>query len=946
MANWGPPARAGPVSSARLTVALIGATVAERDRLVRALQNEGSVELVPYPEQTPLNSLDPGSTPVVLFITRHDPLTELRAALLAGAGMPAVVILAEQLAPHQVSELLRAGAADCLSWSEVSDAVLAFSLRHAVARAEAHASAVSLAGAEEQYRHLADQAPLMIWMDDRNREGIYANKAICEFTGCSMTEVIGPNWPNLLHPDDRERIASQYALDRQAQLPFTSEFRFRHHDGSFRWVLEFGSPRFGSDGAFAGYIGSLVEVTDIREATDALRDSEARYRSVIAALQEGITVQDANSEILACNDSASRILGLTTDQMMGRTSLDPRWRAVHADGRPFPGESHPVVVTLRTGLSCTGVIMGIHKPDSSLSWIRVNSEPLIRPGEFRPYAAVASFTDITESLLAEQALTEMSERYRAFVSQSTEGIFRVEFGEPVSMSQPAESQLARMLDTGRIAECNLAFAKLHGSAHIETIVGRPLRSVVAAEDSRQREFWLDLIRSGYRVIERESVVTQAGAPVRYLLSSLIGFVEQGYLVRLWGMQRDITEWKALEDQLRHSQKMEGIGRLAGGVAHDFNNLLTAIIGNAELVLDREDIDSEVRQDVEEVRHAARRAASLTQQLLAFSRRQVLIPKLLDLNEVVRSADRMLRRLIGEHVLLLTNLNDTIGAIRADPGQLEQVIVNLLVNARDAMPSGGTIRLETSQVELEQAQVSEWPGMQPGRYILLTVKDAGEGMSPETLLHLFEPFYTTKDPGKGTGLGLATVYGIVKQSGGFIYAESRRGVGSTFFIYLPLVDGASADEIEPVPLLQPVRQALETVLLVEDEEVVRRLSRRVLEGRGYRVLEASHGAEALVISGEWRDPIDILVTDLVMPGVSGQVLAELIQGTRPDIKIIYMSGYTPDVIVQHGELPPGAVFLQKPFAPAALLAALEEALGGASSPRVRKTDEESPASRSK
>jgi PAS domain S-box-containing protein len=933
------------MNAGRLGVALIGALDPERERLARALAgSEPPIDLVSRPDGTSLQSIDTAELPVALLMARGSAVSDFsRASVPPGAG-PALVLLAETLTPEEVGALLRFGAADCLTWADVDSGVLPFSLRRAVAR---EASRINRApSADEQYRHLADQAPVMIWMDDHNRKGIYANKAICEFTGYPMEQVIGPNWPDLLHPDDRERITSQYALHRQAQVPFTSEFRFRRHDGAYRWVLEFGSPRFDGAGAFAGYIGSLVEVSDIREATDALRDSEARYRSVISALQEGITVQGPDTEILACNESACRILGLTEDQMTGRTSLDPRWRAVHADGRPFPGEAHPVTVTLRTGLSCTGVIMGIHKPDGSLSWIRVNSEPLIRPGETRPYAVVASFTDITESLLAEQALTEMSERYRAFVSQSTEGIFRVEFGEPVSMSQPPEAQLARMLDSGRIAECNLAFARLHGASVINEIVGQPLRAVVSAEDSRQREFWLDLIRAGYRVIERESVVTKAGAPVRYLLSSLIGFVEQGYLVRLWGMQRDITEWKALEEQLRHSQKMEGIGRLAGGVAHDFNNLLTAIIGSAELVLEREGLDPEVREDVEEVRHAARRAANLTQQLLAFSRRQVLIPKLLDVNEVVRNADRMLRRLLGEHVLLLTNLNDQIGTIRADPGQLEQVIVNLLVNARDAMPTGGTIRLETSQVELDQSQVSEWPGMQPGRYILLTVKDGGEGMSPETLLHLFEPFYTTKDPGKGTGLGLATVYGIVKQSGGFIYAESRRGVGSTFFIYLPLVEGATAEELEPSPQNLPLRPARETVLLVEDEEVVRRLSRRVLEGRGYRVLEAGHGAEALQISTSWQDPIDVLVTDLVMPGVSGQVLAELVQGERPDIKIVYMSGYTPDVIVQHGELPPGAIFLQKPFAPAALLAALEEVLAGPTVPRVRSTAVESPSSRSK
>jgi PAS domain S-box-containing protein len=926
-----------------------GATSAELARLAAAVA-EGAgapaIELLPWPDNGPA----PGSSPaaVALVLVRPAAIaapTELPFPLARNSA-PTVVLLTEGDPVPLLRDALKSGAVDCLSWDAIGHGGLARALRMAPLRAIATPGGTPPPGSQEIYRTLVEQSQVMIWMDDRNREGVYANQAIQEFTGVSMEAIVGGNWVELLHPDDRARVHRQYTIDRDARVPFTSEYRFRRHDGAWRWVMEFGAPRFESDGSFAGYIGSLVEVNDSHETADALRESEARYRSVVSALQEGITVLGRDSEILTCNESACRILGLTVEQMTGRTALDPRWRAIHPDGRPFPGETHPVVVTLRTGLACTGVIMGIHKPDESLTWIRINSKPLIRPGEDLPYAAVCSFTDISDALQAERALTEMGERYRAFVAQSTEGIFRAEFGEPVPLHLPPEQQLALILESGRIAECNLAFARLHGAESVEAVLGRSLPSIVAADDPRHREFWLDLVRSGYRLVEAESMSQTPGGPARHFLNNLLGFVEQGRLVRLWGVQRDISERKALEEQLRQSQKMEGIGRLAGGVAHDFNNLLTAIIGGAELVLEREDLHQTAREDVEEIRRAARRAANLTQQLLAFSRRQVLKPKLLDVNEVVRHADRMLRRLLGEHVQLENTFARISGAVRADPGQLEQVIVNLLVNARDAMPQGGTIRLVTSTIEVTSASAAEWPGLLPGRYVLLTVRDHGEGMTPETLLHLFEPFYTTKAPGKGTGLGLATVYGIVKQTGGFIYAESRLGHGSQFHVYLPLIEGAEPEGLD-APLEAPsLRAATGTVLLVEDEPMVRRLSRRVLEGRGYQVLEAGNGTEALQLAGNWRGTIDILVTDLVMPGLSGQALAEVLKQARPTVRIIYMSGYTPDVIVQHGDLPPGAIFLPKPFSPSSLLAALDDVLALAGGHAVRNTPEESSSSRSK
>jgi CheY-like chemotaxis protein len=371
--------------------------------------------------------------------------------------------------------------------------------------------------------------------------------------------------------------------------------------------------------------------------------------------------------------------------------------------------------------------------------------------------------------------------------------------------------------------------------------------------------------------------------------------------------------------------METAGRLAGGIAHDFNNLLTAILGTSEILLQELPAYMPERNDVEEIKRAATRAANLTRQLLAFSRRQVLQPRILDLTSVVNGVETMLRRLIGEHITLLTHTAPELWQVRADPGQLEQVLLNLCVNARDAMPTGGTILIEAQNQRFEGTTLPPENVMPAGDYIRLTVSDTGVGMDPETQRHLFEPFFTTKEPGKGTGLGLATVYGIVKQSGGFIYAQSERGRGSQFRIFLPRVSGIPEKLESHTPTPRPPA-AEGTLLLVEDEESVRRLARRVLEGVGYRVLEAASGTEALGIVESWEGPLDLVVTDVIMPGMSGQELSARLRERRPTLRILYVSGYTDDAILQHGILLPNTSFLQKPFTPGSLAQRVQEVMG--------------------
>ncbi len=401
---------------------------------------------------------------------------------------------------------------------------------------------------------------------------------------------------------------------------------------------------------------------------------------------------------------------------------------------------------------------------------------------------------------------------------------------------------------------------------------------------------------------------------------------KGEVENLVIVNRDISERRRLEGQLRQSQKMDAIGRLSGGVAHDFNNLLGVIIGYAEILQEHIPETDSMRAPVDQIIKAGSRASSLTKQLLAFSRQQVLEPKILLLNAVVSDTEKMLRRLIGEDIELLTSLDPALGKIRADQGQIEQVIMNLAVNARDAMPEGGRLVIETANFEIDDtfARRYAYPVL-PGPYVLLTVSDNGTGMDTATQQRIFEPFFTTKEKGKGTGLGLSLVYGVVKQSGGYIDVVSARGKGATFNIYLPCV-GQNAVETKPIGPDHPEElRGTETILLAEDEDTLRALTRHLLELYGYRVLEARDGNQALRLSEQTTDEIHALLTDVVMPGISGRILADQLKQTRTDVKVVFMSGYTGQRVGEKAILEPGSLFLQKPFTREGLARKIREAL---------------------
>jgi signal transduction histidine kinase len=433
----------------------------------------------------------------------------------------------------------------------------------------------------------------------------------------------------------------------------------------------------------------------------------------------------------------------------------------------------------------------------------------------------------------------------------------------------------------------------------------------------------ELIKSEAHAHYENPIVTKKGEERLIAWNNNVRRDAQGRPTGTLSIGEDITERQRLEQQLRQAQKMEAIGRLAGGVAHDFNNVLTAIFGYTDLMSEDLPPDSPMRHDIAEVRKAAQRAAGLTRQLLAFSRQQVLEPVVLNANELIEDFEKMLGRMIGEDVELRLTLARDLGNVRADPGQVQQVLMNLVVNARDAMPTGGKLLIETANADLTQHYVDMHQPVVPGQYVMLAVTDTGVGMNADIKTRIFEPFFTTKEKGKGTGLGLSTVYGIVKQSGGYVWVYSEPGRGTTFKIYLPRVDAPTQPPSAPREATRLT--GTETILIAEDDEILRRLTKGLLEKAGYRVLDAENATVALAAARAHPGPIHLLLADVVMPGGSGRELARQLAEFRPDTKVLYVSGYTDDAIVHHGMLEPGLDFLPKPFTPAALARKVRDVL---------------------
>ena len=777
--------------------------------------------------------------------------------------------------------------------------------------------------------------------------------------GWSREETLGRRLSELIIPpqdrDAHEQGLRQYLASGEAHFlnRRVEVLALRRAGEEFPVELAISPVRVGGTIFFSAFIR---DITERREAETKLKESEVRYRSVVNALDEGVVVIDAEGVVRTGNASAERILGLQSDELTGWSLRDERWRAIHEDGSRFLPEDYPPAVTLRTGEPCASVIMGVYRPDGRLRWIEMNSRPLPAEGGSGPSAVVVSFSDITERKRAEERLTAQYAVTRALAeSRSLEEAVpkimqavgqNLEWDCGIFWRVDRNAGLLRCLDQWRASGVEAgSFLERTWERIFKPEEGLPGRiwasgkaawiTDVAHDANFPRQGLAQEVgfhgAFGFPVRvggDIEGVIELYSRQVRVPDEELLKMIEDvGLKLEQFGDRTRAQEaLQQTEAQLRQSQKMEAVGRLAGGVAHDFNNLLTVIRGYSELLLARLAPDDPIRKDMVEIKKAADRASGLTRQLLAFSRRQFIAPKVIDLNALIANMDGMLRRLLGEDIVeLCTELNPHAGSIRADAGQIEQVIMNLAVNARDAMPKGGRLTIETHNVTIGKPTRQTPAGVKPGAYVLLAVRDTGHGMDEETQSHLFEPFFTTKEKGKGTGLGLSTVYGIVKQNGGSIVVESQKDQGATFKIYFPLIDqgvpgAAGAPDAEPL-------HGRETILLVEDEPAVRGLVHETLRLHGYTVLEARHGIEALMTGAKHQGPIHLLLTDVVMPQMSGPEVAEKIQIVRPGIKVLYMSGYPDHPVFEQGGISRDASFLPKPFTPNVLAKKVRDVLDG-------------------
>ncbi|MGQ9552557.1 MAG: PAS domain S-box protein [Anaerolineae bacterium] len=792
----------------------------------------------------------------------------------------------------------------------------------------------ALRRSEERYRLVVENAHegVVVAQDGWLR---FVNAKAGEISGYSREELLNRPFLEFIHPEDRQLVAERYRLRLQGKaVPEVYAFRLARKDGSVRWV-EIRAVRIEWEGKLA----TLNFLRDITEQRQAEQEREAMRAISEAALTTGSLEElgAAIHNIVRGLMPAENFYVALYDQL-SNTLVFPYFADQHDEILgPVPVGRGITEYVLRTG-------QALLASGEDLERMARQGELELRGKTAVSYLGVPLKGDsgqpigvvTVQSYDPALTYTENEKRMLEFVSrQITMVIARKKVEDEVRRERDFAQNLldtaqsiVLVLDTeGNIVSFNRYFEEVSGYTLAELKGKSWFDHYLPMQDRDQiRELFQRVLSETLAPVGRNPIVTKDGRQrlVEWHNATLKG--ADGKVTGVLATGHDITESHLLEQQLQHAQRMESIGRLAGGVAHDFNNLLTAIIGHANFALEELPSTHPVREDIAQVLAVAERASNLTRQLLAFSRRQIISPKVISLNDLILDMDKMLRRLIGEDIELVTIPAPDLLPTRVDPGQMEQVLVNLVVNSRDAMPHGGKLTMETGNVFLDEEYTRTHAGVTPGQYVMMAISDTGAGMTEEVKQHLFEPFFTTKEVGKGTGLGLATVYGIVRQHQGHIWIYSEPGEGTTFKIYLPAAEEPAQklprrDEVGYLPL------GNETVLVVEDEPTVRRVAARILREQGYTVLEAANAHEALRLSQEHAGPIHLLLTDVVMPQMGGRELAARLKAVRPETLVLYVSGYTNNAIVHHGVLDEGTAFLQKPFTATALVRRVRDLLDG-------------------
>ncbi len=819
--------------------------------------------------------------------------------------------------------------------------------------------AEALRQSEERLRALTENNADLIAILDVKATVNFVSPSINRLLGYTESEWLGRNAFEFIHPDDSEAafLAIQKGIQREdTGLPM--EIRVRHKDGSWRH-LEATDTNLLDNEAVAGIVINARDVTERKYAEQALKKSEERYRDLVENAHDIIYAHDLKGNYISVNQAVEQITGYSREEAL-------KMNLIQTVAPEYLEKARQMIARKLAGEQITAYYLEIIAKDGHRVAIEVNTRLIFQDGV--PVSVQGIARDVTERKRAEEMLREADRRavkeYERLLDHlaklaltfgATRDLLSIYRGlRDFSLAlTPSFGVVLCLYDEAReVRQC----VYIYGNGQefdAPAVAPVPVRSGPASRAIKTRtvnicnDYLKDLRHSQPLAVgfnEDTKIPRSALIAPMTIMGSVIGTIEvQSHELGAYTREHSTSLQMAAnlaanaienvrllslerekEEQLRQAQKMEAIGRLAGGIAHDFNNLLTVINGYSDLAMRKLQTNDPLRRNIEEIKKAGDRAASLTSQLLAFSRRQVLQAKVFDLNVVVSEMEKMLRRLIGEDIELQTVLDGELGNLNADPGQIEQVIMNLAVNARDAMPQGGKLIIETRKVDLDEEYARQHRAILPGAYVMLVVSDTGAGMDEQTLTRIFDPFFTTKELGRGTGLGLSTVYGIVKQSGGNIWVDSEIGRGTTFKVYFPRLD-ESAHEYKRASESEAGLQGHEIILLTEDEENVRSLTQEILKSYGYRVLVAANSREALSLCENLKEPIDLLVTDVVMPEMSGRQLADCLTQSRPDLKVLFMSGYTDEAIMQHRVLESERHFLQKPFTSIALARKVREVL---------------------